>query len=977
MYIPLIDYDQNVFAIAQVFRLGEWVEFTDEDNQNALFFQENFTRLSHFFIDYDLNEIFDSDISHFNDTKLIEKLARCFECKTVEFWSYDEGTGIFSKYNVGKGFVQYNKTLGVVGYAMKLGITVSYPDVIQAPDYSPGIDGTEHSSLFIFSSHDDPQTISIVLRDKVDHKSFSAVDSIRLESVAPIIIKSLLNDINNNGNIYNDCTESAARLTALLEVAECLSGVLDIDVLIPMIMQRASSLLHTERCSLFLLSSNKKDLITRFHGGLDKSICLPLTQGIAGYTASTGNVVNITDAYNDPHFDKSVDMATGFKTRTILTVPIYDNRGEIAGVTEMINREDGNAFDEDDIKMMKAFNVFCGIALDNAKLYRSSLNMTNQLRSFVEMTTALNKTQSVRNVIEEILQNAKNFVRASRVTIFLKESQNEVSRLTPYVSIGEAIIHGNVFAKNVLESGNTTIFSRDDIIKQVQLTSDNKSEIEEQQLNSSRVSNALSKGKTIIFSSTKSVPELSQFTPLCDIPLIISNGKIIGVFELSCPLKLLPEDIKLLDCFAVFASVSLEKSELEEIAKFGHVESELRKYISENERDTYDIPKELIIPKEDTDTILKINFNSPDWDGIGHFKVIWYIFNEFNILKEFKIPNEKMFRFLSEISSTYNPVPYHNWRHAVDVTQFVSYQVKISKMDEKLTKMELFGLLVSAICHDANHDGFTNVYNVKAETPLGILFKNQSVMETHHCSISIGVLAKEENNILYSLSPTEFKQMWTLIIDLILITDMAKHFEFLKYANAEIDKGIDFEKPEHRLIAMKLILKCGDVSNVSRPFELANRWCDVLCEEFFRQGDLEMAQGMEYTSPLNDREHLDKPKSQIGFYTFVCLPLFQTTTRIANELVVNEQQIQSNLVIWKKEEQEKIEAEEREKKKNENENENENNEEKKEEENNDENEDVVEDVEDEDDKKKNKKNKEEEDKEVNDDKNESDENKQN
>ena len=76
-----------------------------------------------------------------------------------------------------------------------------------------------------------------------------------------------------------------------------------------------------------------------------------------------------------------------------------------------------------------------------------------------------------------------------------------------------------------------------------------------------------------------------------------------------------------------------------------------------------------------------------------------------------------------------------------------------------------------------------------------------------------------------------------------------------------------------------------------------------------------MAQGMEYTSPLNDREHLDKPKSQIGFYTFVCLPLYQTTTRLASELLVNEQQVQSNLVIWKKEEQEKIEAEEKEKEK--------------------------------------------------------------
>ena len=86
---------------------------------------------------------------------------------------------------------------------------------------------------------------------------------------------------------------------------------------------------------------------------------------------------------------------------------------------------------------------------------------------------------------------------------------------------------------------------------------------------------------------------------------------------------------------------------------------------------------------------------------------------------------------------------------------------------------------------------------------------------------------------------------------------------------------------------------------------MANKWCDVLCEEFFRQGDLEMANGMEYTSPQNDRAHLDKPKSQIGFYTFVCLPLYQTAARAFPALDANGQQVQSNLKIWKEQAEQK------------------------------------------------------------------------
>jgi hypothetical protein len=224
----------------------------------------------------------------------------------------------------------------------------------------------------------------------------------------------------------------------------------------------------------------------------------------------------------------------------------------------------------------------------------------------------------------------------------------------------------------------------------------------------------------------------------------------------------------------------------------------------------------------------------------------------------------------------------------------------MGQLDFVFTKFELFAMFVSTICHDANHDGFTNVYNVKAETPLGILYKNQSVMETHHCTIAIDVISRDECNVFEVLDADDVRKMWTLVISLILATDMARHFDLLKTMNTLHDtQKFTLDNPEHRILLMQLILKCGDISNVSRPFDLADKWCDVLCEEFFRQGDLEMANGMEYTSPLNDRSTLDKPKSQIGFYTFVCLPLFQTTARAVPELLCNVRQVEANLAVWK------------------------------------------------------------------------------
>jgi 3',5'-cyclic-nucleotide phosphodiesterase len=74
-------------------------------------------------------------------------------------------------------------------------------------------------------------------------------------------------------------------------------------------------------------------------------------------------------------------------------------------------------------------------------------------------------------------------------------------------------------------------------------------------------------------------------------------------------------------------------------------------------------------------------------------------------------------------------------------------------------------------------------------------------------------------------------------------------------------------------------MKVSDISNVARPFELADRSCDILNREFFAQGDLEKKVGIGLTSPLNDRESANKPKSQIGFYNFVCLPLYNLLAR--------------------------------------------------------------------------------------------------
>jgi adenylate cyclase len=108
------------------------------------------------------------------------------------------------------------------------------------------------------------------------------------------------------------------------------------------------------------------------NGNTMMEIRIPANKGIAGYVASTGQTLNIPHAYDDPRFDPTTDSRTGYRTRNILCMPVYNSEGELIGVTQLINKHQGS-FTSSDEEFMRAFNIQAGIALENAQLFESVL----------------------------------------------------------------------------------------------------------------------------------------------------------------------------------------------------------------------------------------------------------------------------------------------------------------------------------------------------------------------------------------------------------------------------------------------------------------------------------------------------------------------------------------------------------------------------------------------------------------------------
>jgi HD-GYP domain-containing protein (c-di-GMP phosphodiesterase class II) len=160
----------------------------------------------------------------------------------------------------------------------------------------------------------------------------------------------------------------AAKLTSILDVAKAMAAARDLELLLPLIIFEAAKVVDADRCTLFILDRDRGELWSKVAQGAAREIRVKLGRGIAGMVAESGEVINITDAYQDPRFNREVDLTTGYRTRTVLGVPMRDARGEVTGVLQALNKTEGT-FDAEDTELLLALGGQAAGAIENALLH--------------------------------------------------------------------------------------------------------------------------------------------------------------------------------------------------------------------------------------------------------------------------------------------------------------------------------------------------------------------------------------------------------------------------------------------------------------------------------------------------------------------------------------------------------------------------------------------------------------------------------
>lgn len=206
------------------------------------------------------------------------------------------------------------------------------------------------------------------------------------------------------------------------EISSWLHSVLNQDELLELIINSATRMMAAKASSLLLLNEKTKKLFfkvaTGEKGSEVRQFQINLGEGIIGYVAQTGEPLLIPDVSRDPRWDKKISEHTGFKTRSIACVPMKVDE-KVIGVVEIIDKEDGTSFTEEDMKVLSSIADLASMAIHNARemdhFKRENRDLKEELSGKYQI---VGESKSIKTIIFDALKVANS----KTTTLILGES---------------------------------------------------------------------------------------------------------------------------------------------------------------------------------------------------------------------------------------------------------------------------------------------------------------------------------------------------------------------------------------------------------------------------------------------------------------------------------------------------------------------------------------------------------------------------
>ncbi|KAF7208896.1 transcript variant X2, partial [Nothobranchius furzeri] len=703
------------------------------------------------------------------------------------------------------------------------------------------------------------------------------------------------------------------RCARLLELVKEVSSHLDVTALCHKIFLHINELIAADRYSLFLVgedSSNRKFLISRLFDVAEgttleesSSSCIRLewNKGIVGHVAATGQLLNIRNAYEDSRFNAEVDQITGYKTQSILCLPIKNHRGEVVGVAQAINKkcgEDG-AFTEQDEKDFSAYLTFSGIVLHNAQLYETSQLENRRNQVLLDLASLIFEEQQCLEVIlRKIAGTILSFMQAQACTVFITDddSLNSFSGVfhMEYEELGE-----------VLEPPK-----RDCDVSQINYMYAHYVKNTMQPLNIADVT----KDQRFPWTSENPDHTSNQIKSVLCTP--IRNGKkdkVIGVCQLvnkmdesCCSIKAFNRnDEQFLEAFAIFCGLGIQNTQMYETVERAMAKQEVTlEVLSYHASATEEESQELqvaTVPSAQSLRLQDFSFSDFDLSDTETTLATVRMFVDLNLIQTFQMKYTSLCQWVLSVKKNYRKnVAYHNWRHALNTAQCMFALLKSGRFQNNLNDVEILALMIATLCHDLDHRGVNNSYIQRSDHPLAQLYCH-STMEHHHFDQCLMILNSPGNQILSGLSLDEYKVTLKMIERAILATDLALYMK-RREEFFELTKNNQFvwEDDHHRDLLRSMLMTACDISAITKPWPVQKRIAELVATEFFEQGDKERRELNIEPIDLMNREKRDKiPSMQVSFIDAICVQLYETLASMSEYCSPLLEGCQKNRQHWK------------------------------------------------------------------------------
>ena len=603
-------------------------------------------------------------------------------------------------------------------------------------------------------------------------------------------------------------------------------------------------------------------------------------EGIAGYVARTGELLNIADPYNDPRFNPIIDEVVDFKTKSVLCVPVVQ-QGRVVAVIQALNKRAGRFFNEDDESLFQYLSESTGISLAQAALFDQVNRDRRQAQVDKIFIQILSKRLSTHKFVKSVGAAALVLLEMQRFSLYLVDHYHGEVWVTVEEDNIICLPMGVGIAGHVAETGD--VVNIDDAYdwhgfsKEIDINTGfrTKSVVCVPVINHSQDKTivAVAQGINRLNSKGAIVPfddrDVRVFKKFCnDLSVVMRQVSMDASMTKMSVDRGSAMERKSSTAVPVFSLAKQYRTELESDINYS-TESIMgwmpRLNNVQNSSESGHLSKS-------SSWDLEI-FSMSNNEMMNAFEIK---LEQFSLLENHSIDSETVRSFISDVCANYRNNAYHNFYHAFHVFHAVHCILKSNSIGF-LNSFHVLSVLISAICHDIDHPGNNNAFEKESYSPLSIRYSDDSILERHHCAVTFGILKEDETNLFKNFSRDQFSQCRRIIIQSILATDMSRHADQLRLMGLLPDDAfttMDKSSSSDLLNTFfSAILHTGDLAGQSLPLRQALMWGERVISEFAMQAKQEVSMGLPVAPfMLNSDNPVKAASVQKGYIDFILKP---------------------------------------------------------------------------------------------------------